>query len=73
MNEVLSVLGAPLISAGAAIVVSAIQNHKTMNLISYRLSELEKKVDKHNSVIERTFQLEADVKVINQRLDDMKE
>lgn len=73
MNDVLSVLGAPLISAGAAIVVSAIQNHKTMNLISYRLSELEKKVDKHNSVIERTFQLEADVKVINQRLDDMKE
>ena len=73
MSDVLSVLGAPLISAGAAIVVSAIQNHKTMNLISYRLSELEKKVDKHNSVIERTFQLEADVKVINQRLDDMKE
>lgn len=73
MSDVLSVLGAPLISAGAAIIVSAIQNHKTMNLISYRLSELEKKVDKHNSVIERTFQLEADVKVINQRLDDMKE
>ena len=73
MSDLLSVLGAPLISAGAAIIVSAIQNHKTMNLISYRLSELEKKVDKHNSVIERTFQLEADVKVINQRLDDMKE
>ena len=73
MSDLLSVLGAPLISAVAAIIVSAIQNHKTMNLISYRLSELEKKVDKHNSVIERTFQLEADVKVINQRLDDMKE
>ena len=71
MNEIVTVLGAPLISAGAAIVVSAIQNHKTMGLIEYRLKELEKKVDKHNSVIERTFQLESDVKVINQRLDDM--
>lgn len=73
MNEVLSVLGAPLISAGAAIAVSAIQNRKTVNLIEYKLEELTKKVEKHNSVIERTFQLEADVKVINQRLDDMKE
>lgn len=73
MNEVLSIIGAPLISAGAAIAVSAIQNRKTVNLIEYKLEELTKKVEKHNSVIERTFQLEADVKVINQRLDDMKE
>lgn len=73
MNEVLSILGAPLISAGAAIAVSAIQNRKTVNLIEYKLEELTKKVEKHNSVIERTFQLESDVKVINQRLDDMKE
>lgn len=73
MNEVLSIIGAPLISAGAAIAVSAIQNRKTVNLIEYKLEELTKKVEKHNSVIERTFQLESDVKVINQRLNDMKE
>lgn len=73
MSDLLSVLGAPLISAGAAIIVSAIQNRKTVNLIEYKLEELTKKVEKHNSVIERTFKLEADVKVINQRLDDMKE
>lgn len=73
MSDLLSSLSAPLISAGAAIIVSAIQNRKTVNLIEYKLEELTKKVEKHNSVIERTFQLEADVKVINQRLDDMKE
>lgn len=73
MSDLLSALSAPLISAGAAIIVSAIQNRKTVNLIEYKLEELTKKVEKHNSVIERTFQLEADVKVINQRLDDMKE
>lgn len=71
MSDVLATIGAPLISAASALIVSAIQNHKTMGLIEYRLKELEKKVDKHNSVIERTFQLESDVKVINQRLDDM--
>lgn len=73
MSDLLSALSAPLISAAAAIIVSAIQNRKTVNLIEYKLEELTKKVEKHNSVIERTFQLEADVKVINQRLDDMKE
>ena len=71
MNDVLSVLGAPLISAGAAIIVSAIQNRKTVNLIEYKLEELTKKVEKHNNVIERTFQLEGDVKVLEARLNDM--
>lgn len=73
MNELLSVLGAPLISAAAAIIVSAIQNRKTVNLIEYRLEELTKKVEKHNSVIERTFKLESAVAVLETKIDDMKE
>lgn len=71
MADLVSVLGAPLISAGAAIVVSAIQNRKTVNLIEYKLEELTKKVEKHNNVIERTFQLEGDVKVLETRINDM--
>lgn len=71
MSDLLSALSAPLISAGAAIIVSAIQNRKTVNLIEYKLEELTKKVEKHNNVIERTFQLEGDVKVLETRLNDM--
>ena len=71
MSDLVSVLGAPLISAGAAIIVSAIQNRKTVNLIEYKLEELTKKVEKHNNVIERTFQLEGDVKVLETRINDM--
>lgn len=73
MNDVLSVLGAPLISAGAAIVVSAVQNHKTVAMIELKLEMLTKQVEKHNSVIERTGTLERKVAVVEQRLDDMKE
>jgi len=73
MNEIITVLGAPLISAGAAIVVSAIQNRKTVNLIEYKLEELTKRVEKHNSVIERTYKLESQVAVIETKIDDMKE
>ena len=39
-------------------------------LVNYRLQQLEIKVDKHNSVIERTFKLEGRCAVIEQRLDD---
>lgn len=73
MNDLLSVLGAPLISAGAAIVVSAVQNRKTVAMIELKLEMLTKQVEKHNSVIERTGTLERKVAVVEQRLDDMKE
>ena len=33
-------------------------NRKAAALMEYRLKELEKKVDKHNQVVERTFKLE---------------
>lgn len=73
MNDFLSTISAPLISAGAAIIVSAIQNRKTVNLIEYKLEELTKRVEKHNSVIERTYKLESKVAVIETKIDDMKE
>lgn len=40
-------------------------------LTNYRIEQLEKKVEKHNSVIERTFILEEKVKVANHRIDDL--
>ena len=33
-------------------------------LTNYRIEQLEKKMDKHNTVIERTYKLEQDVAVI---------
>ena len=40
-------------------------------LTNYRIAELEKKVDKHNSIVERTYILEEKVKVANHRLSDL--
>lgn len=49
-------------------------------LTNYRLEQLEKKVDKHNTVIERTFKLEEgqaviqeQIKVVNHRIADLEE
>ena len=40
-------------------------------LTNYRIRQLEKKVDKHNGVVERTLILEEKLKVANHRLDDL--
>ena len=40
-------------------------------LIKYRIEQLEKKVEKHNSVIERTYLLEEKMKVANHRIEDL--
>lgn len=53
-------------------------NRKSSALIAYRLELLEKKVGKHNSVVERTFKLEEQtavieekIKVANHRIEDL--
>lgn len=40
-------------------------------LIKYRIEQLEKKVEKHNSVVERTYLLEEKMRVANHRIDDL--
>ena len=53
-------------------------NKKNTALIAYRLEQLELKVNKHNSVIERTYNLETgqsvikeQIKVANHRIEDL--
>ena len=58
-----------LISGAVTLIVCLITQSKTRALIIYRLEELEKKQDKHNSVIERTYKLEQDVAVIKDHIN----
>ena len=40
-------------------------------LITFRLQKLEAKVEKHNSIIERTYRLEEQMDVANHRIADL--
>ena len=49
-------------------------------LVVYRIEQLEKKVEKHNQVVERVYNLqrseaviEEEIKVANHRIDDLEE
>lgn len=48
---------------------SWIANRKSTALIEYRLKELEEKVNKHNNLIERTYQLEKEVALIQEEME----
>jgi C4-dicarboxylate-specific signal transduction histidine kinase len=49
-----------------------LSNRKQTVLMTYRLEQLEKKVDKHNQVIDRTYELEKKTAVIETEIEDMK-
>ena len=42
-------------------------------LTAYRLERLEKKVEKHNNLVERVYIVEGDIKVIKNDIQDLKE
>lgn len=52
-----------IISGLVAIIVCTIQNNKNLALVTYRLEQLEKKVDKHNNLVERMTALETEMHI----------
>ena len=69
-----------LIGAAGSAIGGMIGIFVNTKLITYRIEQLESKVNKHNNLIERTYDLEKaeeltkeKIKVINHRIDDLEE
>ena len=67
-----------LLSMIGTFVGSFITGRKAMVLIAYRIEQLEQRVNKHNSLVERMYKLEEEssviqeqIKVANHRLTDL--
>ena len=60
-----------IICAVVALLGTAIGSYSGLRLTSYRVEQLEKKVDKHNRFAERVPIMEEQIKVINHRLSDL--
>lgn len=61
---------ATVIVGALSLLGTIIGSYGGMKLMSYRIEQLEIKVNKHNSVVERTFILEEQMKVANHRIED---
>lgn len=68
---------AAAITGAVTLTVCLITNHsqqeKTRALLEYKLSELTKRVDKHNNVIERTYRLEGQMLEAQHDIRDIKQ
>lgn len=61
-----------LINAASVILSGLIAAIVSNKLMAYRIEQLEKKVDKHNSLIDRTYHLEAQVEVLENEVENLK-
>lgn len=75
MSETIIVAILSLIGTLAGSLLGIIAANK---LVIYRIEQLEKKVEKHNNVLERVYELEKneaviqeEIKVANHRIDDL--
>lgn len=65
LTAILSLVGT-LVGTFGGIVVA-------IKLSTYRIEQLEKKVEKHNCVVERTYKLEGKVTELQHEVSDLKE
>jgi hypothetical protein len=65
ITSILSLVGTLGGTFGGILVASKLTN--------YRIEQLEKKVEKHNSVVERTFVIEGQIKELQHEVADLKE
>ena len=78
MVEIIGIAISSVVTLAVCMINNHYQQNETRTLLEYRLTELEKKVDKHNNIVERTYKLEErssvvenDIKVANHRIDDL--
>ena len=73
MNQVVTAIVSAVITGLFSLWGVYAANRKSQALIAYRLEQLERKVDKHNSVVERTYVLEGKVNELQHDVRDIKE
>lgn len=80
MTEAWAVVVVGVLSLIGTLAGSFLTGRKTTSLITYRIDQLENKVNKHNQLVERTYKLEEEtsvlheqIKVVNHRIQDLEE
>lgn len=66
MNDSIIVAILSLIGTALGAVVSVLTANRLTN---YKIDELRKVVEKHNGLIDRTYKLEKDVTIVNEKMD----
>ncbi|MBR6907730.1 hypothetical protein IKN40_04490 [bacterium] len=68
MNQIIIAIISGLCVAIPSIIATITTNKKNNDLVIYRIDELDKKVKEHNSLIERMYNAERRITVIEEKL-----
>lgn len=72
MEAILIAIIGGVCTAIPTVIATLSSNKKSTALTVYRIDQLEKKVEKHNCVVERTFRLEDDLKYVKEEIKELK-
>lgn len=70
MEALISALISAVVSAASILVGWIITSRTQIKVLEVKFDDVSKRVDKHNNVIERTYELERKVAVLEQHLED---
>lgn len=68
---IISAVIVAILSLIGTLVGSYLTGNKTIALLEFRLRTLEDKVDKHNHVIERTYELEKKTAIHDEQIEEL--
>lgn len=71
MNEIIVAVVGGLCVAIPSVIATITSNKKTNVLMQYRIEVLDKKVEKHNNVVERMAVAENSIKSAHHRIDEL--
>lgn len=69
--SIISAIIVAILSLIGTLAGSYLTGNKTIALLEFRLKALEDKVDKHNHVIERTYELEKHIAIHDEQIEDI--
>lgn len=72
MSDILSAAISAAVTLAVCLITNGAQEARTRALLEYRLTELAKKVEKHNQVVERVYALEGRMTEAEHDIRDMK-
>jgi uncharacterized membrane protein YciS (DUF1049 family) len=70
MEALISALISAVVSAASILIGWIITSRTQIKVLEVKFDDMSKRVDKHNNVIERTYELERKVAVLEQHLED---
>ena len=71
MQEILIAIISGLCVAVPSIIATVSSNKKNYDLVVFRINQLDKRVAEHNNLIDRMYKVEGDVKILNERLNEI--